>query len=758
MGRKLLSLLTAFALLLSLCATALAAGPEENSVRETNFFTSQPHTDLDFSEIEYERVDTDAILSEMDALRALLDDAENAGTVQERFIGLTDSYLNTLTMYSLAEIAANRDAADSRAAQELEAAYSACLTVSDALHALVRDILMSPCGDFLTEQLGMSRAAAYMSYHPVSQKLMNLSQQEAELESEYRQTAAGTFTAEYFGREWDKTSLNQAFYADHSIDESTYTEIYNILARQENEALGDIFLGLVRLRRSVASANGYSNYGDYAYRRLYGRDYSQQDMQSFHQAVKEYIVPLFTALQALSVKTDGVYYADYSGDIALDLMEPYIGSMSSELLEAFSYMRQHHLYDSDLSETKIDTGFTAMLYAWGAPFFFNAPANDLFDFTTTVHEFGHYNNLYWQEVSWPLASKDYDLLEVHSQGFELLFSHYYPDIFGKDADEVLNYQILSLVSAICEGAYYDELQQYIYSAHNVTLSQINEEAHRLSIEYGFAEEDSLMADVCANNWVEVSHNFTSPFYYISYAVSAAGAFTFWLDAQKDYFSAVDDYLSLTALDPSYGFQDAFEALDLPSPLSPGYLEELGKSLWQELDVSAGLEALETRTAFSDVSADSWYADYVLTLAGLGCIEGDENNAFHPNEPASWGMAMGALLSLTGQKPELNDGKIITRQEFCQMIAEVLDIPAAETPSPFTDTQDSAVAALSELGVISGYSDGTFHPDGSLTKAELCVILCRAAVAVAIVEIDDETAAAETTEETENNETADQTAA
>ena len=63
------------------------------------------------------------------------------------------------------------------------------------------------------------------------------------------------------------------------------------------------------------------------------------------------------------------------------------------------------------------------------------------------------------------------------------------------------------------------------------------------------------------DWVQIPHTFVTPCYYISYAVSSAGAFAFWLDAQQgEYFDAVDDYLRFTALPGELGFQASFEVI------------------------------------------------------------------------------------------------------------------------------------------------------------------------------------------------------
>ena len=752
MGRKLLAAFMAFTILFSLLPTALADNVQE--ARQTAFFTSHPHTDLDYSEMTYTRINGKSVLAEMDDLRTLLDDSGNAEVVQQRFDALTERYMEAQTMSALAELDACRNATDLKAAEELELSSTTCTEIADGLFLLMRDILRSPCSNFLTERLGPFAASYYMNYTPVSAKRQKLGRQETALISEYRRLSTEPCTVEYFGRDWDMQSLNQAFYQEGAIDADTYAEIYKMLAQELNGKLGGLYLRMVQLRRNIAALYDCNTYGDYAYRILYRRDYSQKDIEAFRADVKEYIAPLNTALHALPYLKNDVCYDDYSGDIALDLMAPYIGQMSSELLEAFNYMREHHLYDTEESETKTDTGFTTVLRLYGAPFFFNAPAHDLFDFITTVHEFGHYNNAYWSPSEWLSAAKSHDVMEVHSQGLELLFSHYYPQIFGKAGQDVTDYQIASLVEAICQGAYYDELQQFVYSAKNVTLQQINNKARQLSIAYGFAEEDSPMADAYGFSWVQVSHNFTQPFYYISYGVSAAGAFGFWLDAQRDYLTAVDNYLAYTALDASYDFQESFAAVGMASPLTEGYLKRLAETLHQTLKIDQRLEALKRATAFTDVSADSWYAPYVLALTDLGCVKGDEDNAFHPGDSAAWDTAMGALLALTGQEPELEDNRPITRLEFCQMIVEVLGIPAAQGASPFTDTDDKSVAALAELGVISGYDGGTFRPDGQLTRAEMCAILYKAAEAVSLFE----TETPEASENMEDAETAGNAAA
>ena len=196
------------------------------------------------------------------------------------------------------------------------------------------------------------------------------------------------------------------------------------------------------------------------------------------------------------------------------MIEPYIGQLSSEMAEAFAYMRSHGLYDADFSDTKAEAGFTTMLDAYGAPFYFNSPYGDLYDFSTAIHEFGHYNNFYWQKTGWNDGSKSLDIAEVHSQGLELLFTHFYKDIFEDEeaALTVQDYLMLNLSSALITGCLYDELQQYVYAEEDLTLEKINQEYCRLCKEYGLIPADDERTELYS--WYQVPHTFTSPCYII----------------------------------------------------------------------------------------------------------------------------------------------------------------------------------------------------------------------------------------------------
>lgn len=718
MRKKLLTLLLVLSLVLSLCPAALAA---EGGVRETDFFTDQPHADVNYADMEYKHIDSKPILEEMDTIRELLADSANAKAVEENFNKFADQFLEVVTMYQLLNIKTYQDVTDDEAAAELEYTSSLYMTVADALILFIQDILESPCGEFLRKQLTEEDLAYYTEYEALTEEQIARSVKETALQNEYMSAAYQVYTAEYEGKEWDNATLEQAL-ADGELDQETYTVISRAIAKNQNAALGDIYLRMVALRQEIAASYDYDNYADYAYTEIYQRDYTQEEIRSFHQAVKENIVPLYDGLYPLYYYNSGnpVYAQDYSGDIALDMIEPYIGQLSSEMAEAFAYMRSHGLYDADFSDTKAEAGFTTMLDAYGAPFYFNSPYGDLYDFSTAIHEFGHYNNFYWQKTGWNDGSKSLDIAEVHSQGLELLFTHFYKDIFEDEeaALTVQDYLMLNLSSALITGCLYDELQQYVYAEEDLTLEKINQEYCRLCKEYGLIPADDERTELYS--WYQVPHTFTSPCYYISYAVSASGALAFWLNGQEDYFSAVDDYLKFTALDASFGFQESFEELGMESPIDAAYVEDLGEALWEALKIDERLNTLPP----DDLTGVEWFAQEVYALYVAGMIEKDENNCIRPYDLAIWNDAVALVEHLLDEAPAAKDGKAsITRGEFVRLLADELELEDGKT-SPFSDTDDGAAAALAEMKVLTGYADGTFRPDQTISRGEMWVIVYR----------------------------------
>ena len=104
--------------------------------------------------------------------------------------------------------------------------------------------------------------------------------------------------------------------------------------------------------------------------------------------------------------------------------------------------------------------------------------------------------------------------------------------------------------------------------------------------------------------------------------------------------------------------------------------------------------------FSDVPAGQWYTVAVSTLANVGAITGCGDGTFQP-------------------------GKSISRAEFVTILTGIYGENTTKG-MPFSDVGRSwyydAVATAYANGWVSGYTDGTFRPDQTITRAEAVVIL------------------------------------
>lgn len=107
--------------------------------------------------------------------------------------------------------------------------------------------------------------------------------------------------------------------------------------------------------------------------------------------------------------------------------------------------------------------------------------------------------------------------------------------------------------------------------------------------------------------------------------------------------------------------------------------------------------------FSDVAGSAWYATAVNTLASLGIVKGTGDDTFSPERP-------------------------ISRAEFTVIAMRFAKLDNSGT-NPFSDVSsgdwfyDSVVGAV-KYGWINGYADGTFHPNNTITRAEVTAIVNR----------------------------------
>lgn len=168
--------------------------------------------------------------------------------------------------------------------------------------------------------------------------------------------------------------------------------------------------------------------------------------------------------------------------------------------------------------------------------------------------------------------------------------------------------------------------------------------------------------------------------------------------------------------------------------------------------------------FDDVSGDFWGYEAIKKLYDKGIINGVSENSFEPEalvtrgefikmltllfgiEPSEeesgfedvnghWARTYVAAAAVAGIVNGKTDGSFgvddsISRQDTAVMIYRILKPEEASSDKEFSDADEiedyaiEAVKALSGLGLINGYEDGSFRPGANLTRAEAAAMLAR----------------------------------
>lgn len=114
--------------------------------------------------------------------------------------------------------------------------------------------------------------------------------------------------------------------------------------------------------------------------------------------------------------------------------------------------------------------------------------------------------------------------------------------------------------------------------------------------------------------------------------------------------------------------------------------------------------MEVEIEFSDIESH-WAKGFIKSMASKHVIDGYVDGSFKPNNN-------------------------ITRAEFTKLVVEALGLDLVNTPSSFEDVDQKAwhskyIATAEKAGLVSGRGDGTFNPNGIITRSEMAVILANA---------------------------------
>lgn len=536
---------------------------------------SHDREDIPFSSLSYSRPDTDAIRDSITSLTDEIKAGADAENVLADYADILSAYDHLDTMASLAYILYSKDVTEEYYDDE----YTYLVAESNDIDLLLTDltILMyetDEIGDALLEDYGPTfKTNAYKSKQRNSEEILDDLNRFTELSSEY-DTMLSTFRMTYNGKEYSEDDLVNSYDGDYN----EYMRKVNTYYAQMNEKIGPLFLELVQNNKRIAEKLGYSSFIEYQYEG-YERDYSPEDAKMIHQAVKDYLVPLYMYAyeqvyyySGASVYMDATYmsYSDFLTRLTSALYD-----LSPEMTEPLSYLQENGWIDLEVSENKMKTNYTIYLADQQLPFIFMQWENTFENCATITHELGHFSHYYLNSHYGWNRSDPLDIDEIDSQGLELLMLKNYDDFYGSSkADALQGSQLLEAIYVIISGCMEDEFQQTVYENPDMKLDEINQLYGRLANEYGLSE----LYDYTGTEWVAIPHTFQSPLYYFSYAASMIVAVELWALEQHNASEAQDAYLTILHRPEDAKLRTLAKDCQLSDPIDPLTIYEITSAL------------------------------------------------------------------------------------------------------------------------------------------------------------------------------------
>ncbi len=762
---QLLRQITAFALLLGLLLSAGLYLPasQQAQARETNYFA--PLSDgLSRDQLVLAEPDLTRFYILQDQLLAM-NQIHNQEELIKSLMRFNREYSAILGQVSLANFAYYSNPAEYEEIynQWQEMAAEAAKVYEETWRAM----LNSDNKDMFSTMLPPGRIAAMQNQESVSEEEFAQLAKINNMVNAYWNAMEAEYTAEWQGQTYNFDNVGD-------LDGSAYMQVYLQLVRSRNQAVAQILAEAVPICNAYAQSKGHANYAAYTYEQNYGRDYTPADAQQLYAIVKEKIVPLYMQVQVyantnplFNVQALNSQYDFRSQQVVLDTAAAYMPEISDEYANALAYLRIKNLAAINASEDKLHVAFTTFIPYYHLAMIFNgAQSGTVFDFSSFIHEFGHFAYYMYQQED--IA---HDVNEFFAQGMEMMFLHFADDIFGPENGNT--YRILVLqdqLSGIVQGCLYDEFQQKLYQMENPTVHDINVLFHDLSVQYGsiYAHDDEE-----AYNWITTPHTFIQPFYYISYATSALSASELLLRANENFEQAADKYLNMVANHNQYTYRAFFKEAGFANIFNPNELNSLVNKLedYVYTEICGIGQMAEIK--------QHWAKDDLLYTAGCGLLQCDENGSLRPDagvnraemlqmlwqrfanksmavesadfvdvapgvwyeEAADWGAAINLVNGVEGQR--FAAGQPLTREEMTTMFwrlkraqtsnAEPPAIDAAtaaDTLARFEDGgQVSAWAAeplawAVQAGLLNGDEAGCLRPQQLTTRAEAATMLVK----------------------------------
>jgi oligoendopeptidase F len=394
---------------------------------------------------------------------------------------------------------------------------------------------------------------------------------------------------------------------DRSVRESVYRKMQD-RRLQDKDALNDLYSKLIAIRNRMAQNAGFANYRDFKFEELGRFDYTKEDCFRFHEAVKEYVVPLVNKINEKKKKKLGLEtLRPWDGEAepaGTEPLKPFINGedLLTKTIDTFDElnpffgdclrtMQKMGRFDLESRKGKAPGGYNCPLAETGAPFIFMNASGQMGDLTTMVHEGGHAIHSF---LSHPLklsSFKEYpmEIAEVASMSMEL-FSMDHWKLFFSDKNDLARaweHQLERVITIFPWIATIDKFQHWIYENPSHTPEERKQKWMEILEEFSSRSVDwAGLEQYREFGWQKQLHLFEVPFYYIEYGIAQLGAIGLWMQYKNNKEKALSNYVQALSLGGTRTLPELYDAAGLKFDFSKEHIKQLMSF------VSAEMEAIQ----------------------------------------------------------------------------------------------------------------------------------------------------------------------
>lgn len=336
---------------------------------------------------------------------------------------------------------------------------------------------------------------------------------------------------------------------------------YNDLSRSEkDDGVYDIYLSLVKNYKDEATLLGYDNYLQYAYKGIYEREYTPEEVETFNTYVKDYIVPMMFEVKESSSQAINELSSDEKQKLYefqttnFNQMTGTIKAYGTFVGDAFEKNLDYALNKGYIkyggSNCNIDGAFTTYLYMdkLDQPIMYFGPS--YLNTMTFIHEFGHYNNFFVNKKQ----GLSYDLAETHSQGDEMLFLAWLDRNDESYSDKVMEAirltEVYDALTTIVLATMVNQFEYSCYTSEEELTKESLDNLYKAAGDSLGGYDDIVSCVYGANEHIDYWKLVTveNAGYYISYAISKIPSLEIYSMARENLSLAKSVYKKTYTLD------------------------------------------------------------------------------------------------------------------------------------------------------------------------------------------------------------------